>query len=209
MAPRPILYPLTTTRNVAFPSQLQDDSPNRPELDQHEPGSGPLVPPPRAYTEFLRALRPAYSGPEGINGSYTRWVRSRALPSPVSLPSTARSASFPLTNGPKSSPTSIPPSPLARPRSARESAPARHLYASPSYPYSPATTEFPPSPFTVRTPITPVDRRARHVEISNDPNGTTITIQHIVTHTVNLKRAPSLDPPPRGKRRRTSESQER
>ncbi|RAK92189.1 hypothetical protein BO79DRAFT_207345 [Aspergillus costaricaensis CBS 115574] len=209
MAPRPILYPLKTSKSVTFPSQLQDNAPHRSDMDQHEPGSGPLVPPPRAYMEFLRALRPAYSGPEGINGSYTRWVRSRALPSPVSMPPTARSATFPPGSVPKSSPTSIPPTPRGPPRSAREPISARHLRASPQYPYSPATTESPQSPFTLRTPFSPADWRGRYIESSSDSNGRTITIQHIVTHTVNLKRAPSLEPPPRGKRRRTNESQER
>ncbi|GKZ83592.1 hypothetical protein AnigIFM56816_008687 [Aspergillus niger] len=60
----------------------------------------------------------------------------------------------------------------------------------------------------LRTPYTPADRRSRLSETSDTSNGRTITIQHVVTHTITLKRAPSLDPPPKGKRRRTSESRD-
>lgn len=208
MAPRPILYPLKTSKSVIYPSELRDTSPATTETSQRESGNGPSVPPPRAYTEFLRALSPCYASPEGINASYTRWMRGRALPSPVSLPSTATTVSFPTSNTSKSSPISVSPSPVPAPQSAREPGSVRRLRISPPFVLSPTTAESPRSPFTVRTPYTPADRRSRLSETSDTSNGRTITIQHVVTHTITLKRAPSLDPPPKGKRRRTSESRD-
>ncbi|RAK72870.1 uncharacterized protein BO72DRAFT_255422 [Aspergillus fijiensis CBS 313.89] len=209
MAPRPALYPLKTPKGVSFPSELQDDQPYGSDTSQQDADNGPSVLPPRAYTEFLRALSPVYAGPEGLNASYTRWVMSKTLPSPISLPSTASTSSFPGNIETKTSPTSIPPSPVASSRPVRSSSTLRRLRPLSTYPYSPITAESPQSPFTVRTPYSPADRRTMSIDTTNAGCGKTVTIQHIVTRTVTLKRTPPLEAPPKGKRRRTSDSEER
>ncbi|KAK9584164.1 hypothetical protein V6Z90_006714 [Aspergillus fumigatus] len=56
-------------------------------------------------------------------------------------------------------------------------------------------------------------RRTHHQVLVHTPPRSaregSLSIQHIVTHTVTLKRAPSLDPPPKGKRRRTDKSEDK
>ncbi|PYH42644.1 uncharacterized protein BP01DRAFT_346540 [Aspergillus saccharolyticus JOP 1030-1] len=208
MAPRPALYPLKTPKGVTFPSELQDDLPFGSEINQQDAGDGPSVLPPQAYTDFLRALSPVYAGSEGLNASYTKWMMSKTLPSPVSLPSTASTSSFPGDGEAKTSPTLIPPSPVISARPSKESSSLRRLRPLSQYPYSPISAESPRSPFTVRPPYCPADRRARSIDTTNASSGRIITIQHIVTRTVTLKRTPALEAPPKGKRRRTSDSEE-
>ncbi|PYI32318.1 hypothetical protein BP00DRAFT_425076 [Aspergillus indologenus CBS 114.80] len=202
MAPRPILAPLRTPKNVTYPSELQDTPLIKHEDSQCEAGNRPSVLPPKAYTEFLKALSPAYASPEGINGSYTRWMMSKTLPSPSSVPSTASTVSF--SDAAAVKPTATPPSPSpAAPQSAKEPTHVRRPRISPSYIYSPVSLKSPRSPYKVRTPYSPMDRRAKNLDSPLYANSGTFTIQHVVTHTVTFKRAPSLEPPPKGKRRRT------
>ncbi|KAF5860921.1 hypothetical protein ETB97_000900 [Aspergillus alliaceus] len=207
MAPRPNLYPLQTSKDIIFPSELQESIPaNNQESSEREEGSGPSVPPPLAYTEFLRALSPAFGGSDGPDPVTTRWSFGRPLSSPSSIPSSASSASFEPGDTARDSPTSVPASPVATPRSASGAGPLRRFRVPP--PYLSPITESPQTPYMARTTLSPADWRPRRVESQNGANGRTITIQHIITHTITLKHAPSLDPAPRGKRRRTHDSQD-
>ncbi|KAF9893576.1 hypothetical protein FE257_010888 [Aspergillus nanangensis] len=206
MAPRPNLYPIQTSKTIVYPSELQGPSTSSSTSSKREDSNGPSVPPPLAYTEFLRALSPAFGSPEPATAGATRWSFGRPLPSPISMPSTSSSASFPrrTVSGKRTSSMSVPHSPALR--SASSIGPIRRIRMSPTYMYSPASTESPQSPYMIRTPLSPAEWRRRYAE---SPDGRTISIQQVVTHTITLKRTPSLDPPPKGKRRRTHESHDR
>ncbi|CBF81010.1 predicted protein [Aspergillus nidulans FGSC A4] len=213
MAPRPELYHLQTPEHIIFPSELQEylRGPN-PTPARCTDGKGPSVPPPLAYTEFLKALSPVFGSPlESATTPYS-YTFNKQLPSPQSLPSTASTTSFSsdtvtAVRAPKTHrrARSGPPTPLNVPRSAVESGQLRRLRMSPSYPYSPGVVDSPKSAYAVRSPYPPLDRQMRHVG-SPASTGRSITIQHIVTHTVTLKRVPSLAPPPKGKRRRMNQT---
>ncbi|KAH8423041.1 uncharacterized protein LDX57_000797 [Aspergillus melleus] len=208
MAPRPNLYPLKTSKNMVFPSELHENPlAKKNDEDNEEERTGPSVPPPLAYTEFLRALSPVFASPDGNFSSCPRWTYSRAPPSPVSLPSaTSNRATFAAGEAVRNSPaSSIPPSPLSAPRSASSAGgPVRRVRTAPSFMYSPAG-ESPQSPYAYRRPYSPNEWRLRYADPPHAAQGRTISIQHIVTHTVTLKHAPPpLAPPPKGKRRRTN-----
>ncbi|KNG87730.1 hypothetical protein ANOM_005006 [Aspergillus nomiae NRRL 13137] len=208
MAPRPDLYPLKTSKDIIFPSELQEASSTNTSSSENgrEEGSGPSVPPPLAYTEFLRALSPAFGSPDGPDPTTTRWSFGRPLSSPASIPSSASSASFQHGDDARASSTPVPASPPAPPRSASSVGFARRFRVPP--PYIASVPETPQTPYMAHTPMSPADWRLRRAEPSNGANGRTITVQHIVTHTITLKHAPSLDPAPRGKRRRTHDSED-
>ncbi|KAL4804836.1 hypothetical protein BDV18DRAFT_142638 [Aspergillus unguis] len=221
MAPRPELYPLQTPKHITFPSELQEFlQPANPPSARCTDTKGPSVPPPLAYTEFLKALSPAFGSPSGsISTPYSSssYTFNKQLPSPKSLPSTASSTSFSSESAPSTGrgmrtharTRSGPPSALSAPRSATETSHSsfRRIRMSP-YLYSPAEVDSPKSAHPVRSPYPPVERRVRYVDSPASAGGRSITIQQIVTHTVTLKRVPSLAPPPKGKRRRTSQSKQ-
>ncbi|KAL4905345.1 hypothetical protein BDW74DRAFT_152468 [Aspergillus multicolor] len=221
MAPRPELHPLKTPKHITFPSELQEYlRPSNPEPTCTDGnGKGPSVPPPLAYTEFLKALSPAFGSPQSATTGYSSSGSSylnKQLPSPQSIPSTASSTTtFPSEAGRTTSTHTYthtrthsgPPTPLNAPRSAVESS-YRRVRMSPSYIYSPVAVDSPKSAHPVRSPYAPVERRVRYVESPSDPAGRVITIQHVVTHTVTLKRVPSLAPPPKGKKRRMAQGKQ-
>ncbi|KAL4990223.1 hypothetical protein BDW68DRAFT_154807 [Aspergillus falconensis] len=211
MAPRPELYPLQTPKHITFPSELQEYlRPTNPSPACND-GKGPSVPPPLAYTEFLKALSPVFGSPPESATTSSPYGLNKQLPSPQSLPSTASTASF---SGNTATATkthrrtrSGPPTPLNVPRSAAEAGQFRRLRMSPSYLYSPGAVDSPKSAHAVRSPYPPAERRVRYVD-SPGSAARSITIQHIVTHTVTLKRVPSLAPPPKGKRRRMTQAKQ-
>lgn len=218
MAPRPELYPLKTPKDITFPSELQEQLQPPTPSPRCTDNKGPSVPPPLAYTEFLKALSPAFGSPsEAATTPCTSSSSSlnKQLPSPRSLPSTASSTSFSGESAPgQGSKThartrSGPPTPLSAPRSAAEPShpTCRRLRLSPSYLYSPAA-DSPGSAHPVRSPYPPAERRVRYVESPASAGGRSITIQHVVTHTVTLKRVPSLAPPPKGKRRKVNQNKQ-
>lgn len=208
MAPRPNLYPLKTSKSIVYPSELQNPRTTDCEATKRD-GNGPSVPPPLAYTEFLRALSPAFGSPEPATSGVTRWSFGRPLPSPVSLPSTSSSATFPSrgSSRQRTSTVSVPPSPMSAPRSASSSGVRRFRMSSayPYSPYSPASTQSPQTPHIIRTPLSPAEWRRLYADMPNSSSGRTVSIHHVVTHTITLKRAPALAAPPKGKRRRTHE----
>jgi hypothetical protein len=67
----------------------------------------------------------------------------------------------------------------------------------------------PYSPYSIQSPYSPSELRLRCTESPRSAREGSVSIQHIITRTVTFKRAPSLEPPPKGKRRRTNESEER
>ncbi|KAL2850322.1 hypothetical protein BJY01DRAFT_210031 [Aspergillus pseudoustus] len=211
MAPRPELYPLKTPSQLTFPSELQEylratsAEPTRQNITR-----GPSVQPPQAYTEFLKALSPVFGSPSECGSTpYTSYPHQKQIPSPQSLPSATSITSFPgeVTPSTKAHTSSGHTSPSYVPRSAVEPRQYRRIRMSPHYVCSPTSADSPKSAHPLRSPYPPVDRRVRYVESPSSAGGRSITIQHIITHTVTLKRVPSLAPPPKGKRRRANQSQ--
>ncbi|EAW11188.1 uncharacterized protein ACLA_088780 [Aspergillus clavatus NRRL 1] len=203
---KPSLPPIrTSAKNIIFPSELRE----RPAFDRREGGNGPSVPPPRAYTEFLRVLSPVFSDSDGVGASFSRCAYASRRSSTLSIPSSASTSSFTIGTSTASTPRSVPPlSPasVSVPESPRTLAPLRHLGFPP--PYSPGMASS-CSPCAMRSSFSPSELRLRYTESPRSAREESISIQQIITHTVTLRRAPSLDPPPRGKRRRTNESEER
>jgi hypothetical protein len=211
MAPRPELYPLKTPSQLTFPSELQEYlRATNPDSTRHNDSKGQSVHPPQAYTEFLKALSPVFGSPSECGSTpYTSYPGSKQNPSPLSIPSTASTTSFPGDAIPstKARPSSGQISPSNVPRSAVDGRQYRRIRMSPHYVCSPTSVDSPKSAHPLRSPYPPVDRRVRYVESPASAGGRSITIQHIITHTVTLKRVPSLAPPPKGKRRRASQPQ--
>ncbi|KAL4972327.1 hypothetical protein BDW66DRAFT_144521 [Aspergillus desertorum] len=218
MAPKPELHPLRTPKHITFPSELQEYlRPTNPSPACTDNGKGPSVPPPLAYTEFLKALSPVFGSPQSATTAYSSSNSSyvnKQLPSPQSLPSTASSTTtFPSEAARHRTHTrthtrSGPPTPLNVPRSATEWNHHGRLRMSPSYIYSPDAMDSPKSARVARSPYPPLESRVRYVDSPADSSGRVITIQHVVTHTVTLKRVPSLAAPPKGKKRRTAQGKQ-
>ncbi|KAL2863779.1 uncharacterized protein BJX67DRAFT_362608 [Aspergillus lucknowensis] len=210
MAPRPELYPLKTPSDIIFPSELQEylRSIDKPEPTRCSDPKGPSVPPPLAYTEFLKALSPTFGSPSDYSVSASPSF-GKQLPSPQSLPSCTSTSSFPgdVISATRSRAPSNSYLPLPAPRSAGEASQFRRLRKSPTYFYSYRGNDSPKSAHAVRSPYPPVERRVRYMDSPTVGSPRSITVQHIVTHTVTLKRVPSLDPPPKGKRRRANQTQ--
>ncbi|KAL4963314.1 uncharacterized protein BDV14DRAFT_176723 [Aspergillus stella-maris] len=212
MAPRPDLYPLETPKHLAFPSELQEPHRSANPTSTRCDGKGPSVPPPLAYTEFLKALSPTYGSPPQSAGTpySASYPTNKQLPSPPSHPSTASTSSFPLDTVPPSSKArthmrthSASSTPLYASRSAVDASHYRRMRMSPTHYYSPVgAVDSPKSAHPVHSPYPPVERKVRYVESPSGVTSRSITIQHVVTHTVTLKRVPSLAAPPKGKRRR-------
>ncbi|KKK16244.1 hypothetical protein ARAM_006281 [Aspergillus rambellii] len=205
MAPRPSLYPLKTPDNITFPSELQEyiRATSNPEPSkQRGDGKGPSVPPPRAYTEFLKALSPTFgSPPQSATTAYSNYSFNNQLPSPASSTSSASTLSFPGEMLPGTHTRSIPQSPLNEPRSAGEPGPIHHIPVSPTYSYSPRV-ESPKSAHPARSPYPFGERKVRYLDSSSSTTEVSIRTQHVITHTITFKRVPPLDPPPKGKRRK-------
>lgn len=219
MAPRPELHPLKTPKDITFPSELQEQLRPANPSPKCTDTKGPSVPPPLAYTEFLKAMSPAFGSPQSAG------YQHKQIPSPSSLPSTASTTSSFPGDAPAKRPQSHtqtrtysqthtrtrsgPTTPLNVPRSAAEPSHSnlRRLRMSPSYLHSPGTADSPKSAHTVRSPYPPLERKVRYVESPPSTGGRSVTIQHVVTHTVTLKRVPSLAPPPKGKKRRMQTKQ--
>ncbi|KAL3446474.1 hypothetical protein BJX65DRAFT_308898 [Aspergillus insuetus] len=210
MAPRPELYPLKTPSQMAFPSELQEylRATSNPEPTRRTDAKGPSVPPPIAYTEFLKALSPAYGSPPlSATAAYSSASFSKQAPSPISIPSTASTSSFPGDMAyTRPYGRHIPHSPQGVPRSAGDAGPIRRIRMSPTYHYSPGFVESPKSAHpSARSPYPPIERKVRYVESPTTTGERSITIQHVITHTVTYKRVPSLAAPPKGKRRRVDQ----
>ncbi|OJJ46878.1 hypothetical protein ASPZODRAFT_1842508 [Penicilliopsis zonata CBS 506.65] len=220
MAPnKPVLHPLKTPKSMTFPSELKDKT-------KSEDSSATPISPPLAYTEFLKALTPIFTSPVSAGGAFPAFACS-----PTSTPSSATSLSFSATGSAKPSSSSFsstsphsssssssatlsgknlpPASPATAPKSAHSARPGPlrrlRIPLSAGYPYSP-TLESPRSASTLRSPYSAIEWKTRYLE-SQSPRSATgsrhVSVRQVVTRTVTYKRTP-LEPPPKGKRRKTS-----
>ncbi|GAB1193192.1 hypothetical protein APSETT444_002395 [Aspergillus pseudonomiae] len=177
MAPeKPALHPLKTPKNMTFPSELRERTytcldADRPDKEVKKEDED---------AEITITPPPAYT--EFLN------TFSPIFSSPTH--SRANFAKY-MHDKPRPSPTSAPSSTTNQ---------LRHLRLPPPYAHSPMA-DSPRSAHTLRSPFTPSDYRMRPFDSPISEHGPTISIRHVVTTTITLKRAPQLDPPPRGKRR--------
>ncbi|KAL4928323.1 uncharacterized protein BDV17DRAFT_100504 [Aspergillus undulatus] len=107
MAPvRPHLPPLSTPKNMTFPSELRDAPPHTC-LDTKDPGpktsmeSESSITPPSAYTEFLNTFSPIFTSPKSSRANFSKYMLDKPRPSPTSAPPSA--ISFPSSRLPSRS----------------------------------------------------------------------------------------------------------
>jgi hypothetical protein len=211
---KPVLSPLKTHETMPLPSQFYDSplTTGSGSIKREEGSSTPITPP-QAYTEFLKALTPIFTSPVSAGAEFPRFKFEKRRPSPISVPSSTTSTNF-STRGslsardsPKvTSATLAPPSPTPSPQSARLPTTLRRLRIPQSCMYSPMT-DSPGSARTIRSPFSPSDWKIRYIESPRSAGGKSVSVRQVVTQTVTYKRTP-LDPPPKGKRRKTSETRE-
>lgn len=216
MAPKPTLQPLKTPKTMSYPSELYY-SPRSSTSDTTEkaPSSTASLSPPPSYTDFLKALTPVFSPSSAGGASFPRCPSNNPHPSPVSIPSSTTSTSFSESEKASSSKkrrgvsASVPPpSPASAPVSARPSGPGGRLRLPPPYTICSPGMGTPRSASFARSPYSPPEWRVRYVESPRSANTTSLSVQHVVTTTVTFKRSPPLGPPPKGKRRRSRDSEE-
>ncbi|KAL1964634.1 hypothetical protein VTN77DRAFT_6808 [Rasamsonia byssochlamydoides] len=198
---KPTLHPLKTPRSATFPSEIRKSDAKREE------GISTPITPPLAYTEFLKALTPVFTSPVSPGTSFPKFPIEKAYTS-ASQPSTATTGSFSSGDAIKSASTNFSPqSPTAPVLSAKGSSTRRRLKISPvkgsAKAFSP-TTDSPQSASTIRSPFSPSDWKLRYFEAPISECGKPVSLRQVVTRTVTYKRTP-LDPPPKGKRRKTNE----
>ncbi|KAJ5175059.1 uncharacterized protein N7482_000936 [Penicillium canariense] len=200
MAPtKPVLYPLKTPKSMTFPSELSP-LPATPLSIKCEDGTPtPSLTPP-SYEKFLEALTPVMSGPASAGVDFQRFNFEKRRPSPISVPSSASS------DGPKTTSAIPPRSPAASQQSASPQSarlPSLRRLRIPSCVYS-SLSDSPGSARTIRSPFSPSDWKIRYIETPRSAGGKAVSVRQVVTRTVTYKRT-QLDPPPKGKRRKTSE----
>ncbi|KGO36684.1 hypothetical protein PEX1_043540 [Penicillium expansum] len=230
-APKPDLHPLKTPKTFIFPSEIHNDSKTLTVDDiKREDGSATPITPPLAYTDFLNALTPVFTSPVSAGG-FSKFSMEKRDPSPISQPSTATSPTLSTQRELKSPPTpaiSLPPpspcalkSPKAPPAlrrlripqslkpfsskdSPRTSTPCSATPHSAS-PYSATQwSALPRSATSLRSPFSPSDWKLRYFEAPRSATTRAVSVRQVVTRTITYKRTP-LDPPPKGKRRKTQE----
>ncbi|RJE23904.1 hypothetical protein PHISCL_03768 [Aspergillus sclerotialis] len=202
MAPsKPSLPPLKTPKTMPFPSELYDspikESPNSPKREGDDTAS---ITPPAAYTEFLQALTPIFGNPKSAGEDFHKNIAERRGRSPVSRSS--HTANVPFSSGKETKSSAALPSPSQTPQSAKPPGPLRRLRI-PTLLYSPATCS-PQSAYSVRSPYSPPEWRRRYLESPRSADEDTFSVRHVMTRTITYRVPPALNPPPKGKRRKTA-----
>ncbi|RAL04936.1 uncharacterized protein BO80DRAFT_431504 [Aspergillus ibericus CBS 121593] len=216
MAPtKPVLPPLSTPKNMTFPSELRErtwtcldiDRPikevKKEDEDDNENEVVTITPPP-AYTEFLNTFSPIFSKPATSRENFYKYMRDKPRPSPASPPLTATSTTFPSGNSPKSTTAMAPSQGPRAPMVAKSPTHIQRMRLPAPYLYTPVSAS-PRSAHPLRSPFTPSDwRQQRFFDSPVSETGNAFCVRHVVTTTVTYKRAPQLDPPPQGKRRKNA-----
>ncbi|KAJ9401976.1 hypothetical protein DTO282F9_1266 [Paecilomyces variotii] len=202
---KPILHPLKTPKSATFPSEIHSSSSSEPsaKVKGEECNSTPITPP-LAYTEFLKALTPVFTSPRSPSVSFSKLVPEKPVTSSTSQPSSATSTSFPAKETIKSASSLPPPCPFPQAQPASKRATLRRLRIPGSVACSPVT-ETPRSTTSLRSPFSPSEWKLRYFETPTSAGGKPVSVRQVVTRTMTLKRTP-LEPPPKGKRRKTDDS---
>jgi hypothetical protein len=194
---KPALPPLKTPKSVTFPSELRENP--QGESTRHREGEPTPISPPPAYTEFLRTFSPSFSSPSSAHGSCPRSRLDQVSSSSTSMPSSAMGTSFSVDAASKTGSAAMP-SPAATPHSARELQFLQRLRI-------PDSAASPQTGRAMHSPFSPTEWRFRYAESPRSANGGAVSVRQTTTRrTVTLRYStPPLDPPPKGKRRKTSE----
>jgi len=212
-SPKPTLPQLKTPKSATFPilpSELpKSPLPGRLEvMKQEDDDLKTPSTPPTAYTDFLKALSPAVSTPSTSRSPM--FDRYSGKSTPITQPSSAVSCSCPSPacyGRSSSSAPMIPPSPFMRPpNSARTPTSLRRLRIPQSPMWSPATDS--PKSSALRSPFSPADWNIdgkRTMPMASPASAThpqkSVCVKHVVRRTVTFT-STSLDPAPKGKKRR-------
>ncbi|RHZ70923.1 hypothetical protein CDV55_108119 [Aspergillus turcosus] len=220
MAHKPGLPP-SMANDLTFPSELREQHTTRyldaskadEKQEQHSEDQTETITPPPAYTEFLGTFSPIFTTSTDSRASFAKYMLDKPRRSPTSAPSSAISGSFfggssSRSSSCKCTPVTLPPLTPATPRSATSRSPdhVRWLRIPPPYHASPASTIATPRSapsLSGRSPYSPSEWTVRRVESPASQNGE-VSVRHVVTTTIRFKRAPRLEPPPPGKRRRNT-----
>ncbi|KAJ5287850.1 hypothetical protein N7478_003536 [Penicillium angulare] len=221
---KPDLPPLKTPKSFSFPSEIQDDPKVLSVVDveiKREDGSDSAtssIPTPSAYTDFLNALTPVYNSPTSAGGSFPKFKFETCGPSPTSQPSSAISPAFSSAPSLKSPAISLPPQSPCSVKSSKPTPALRRLripqsiktfgISSPRAATPLTTTPLsatPRSAATLYSPFSPSDWKIRYFETPRSATtAKSVSVRQVVTRTITYKRTP-LDPPPKGKRRKTQD----
>ncbi|OQD66484.1 hypothetical protein PENPOL_c004G06506 [Penicillium polonicum] len=222
---KPILPPLKTPKTEIFPSQLHNGSTSSiSDYIKQEDLSTPITPP-TAYTEFLKALTPVFTGPMSASLGFPQYLGDKAsnATSPTSQPASAFSEST-FSDSVRSPTVSLPPPTPNSAAPSRRSFHGRRLRIQSSLKFSPSAdsprsatprsatpwSAAPKSATTLRSPFSPSDWTLRYYDsprsakpVSTKP----VSVKQVVTRTVTYKRT-QLEAPPKGKRRKCREAKE-
>lgn len=197
--PKPALTPLKTPKTVTFPSELFD---NRRDPSRRAEGSQTPISPPLAYTEFLKTFSPAFATPSSATGASPQFRFDQSRTSPTSAPSSTISTSFSADDVSRNGSATLPsPALSTTPQSARNLNSLQHLRIPDS-----AASSSPQSARTIRSPFSPSEWRFQYIESPRSASGDPVSVRQVVRRTITFRYPPALDPPPKGKRRKTSKS---
>ncbi|CAG8888546.1 unnamed protein product [Penicillium egyptiacum] len=220
---KPILPPLKTPKTEIYPSQLHNGSASSvSDYIKQEDQPTPITPP-TAYTEFLKALTPVFTGPTSAGISLPKYIGDKSskpstTTSPTSQPASALSGST-FSDSVRSPTVSLPPPTPNSAAPSRKSFHGRRLRIQSSLKFSPsgdsprsATPQSatpwsatPRSATTLRSPFSPSDWTLRYYD--SPRSAKPVSVKQVVTRTVTYKRT-QLEAPPKGKRRKCREAQE-
>ncbi|KAI9853933.1 MAG: hypothetical protein M1824_000808 [Vezdaea acicularis] len=196
---KPVLPPLKTPMSATFPSELSR-SPlvSATFIKQEEDLLKTPITPPVAYTDFLKFASPTSS---------PLWKES-GKSSPTSQPSTADSSNCSCSCDAAPSPKMAKPtSPFSWPMSAPAYGPRRfRIPVSPLC--SPLEQARSPLSATVRSPMSIISPKDFDFSVPRFPepkSATTtrpVSVRQVVTRTVTYTPRTTLDPAPKGKRRK-------
>lgn len=213
---KPVLPPLQTPKSASFPSEIVSTPMSavmsaviKQEQDLRTP-----ITPPTAYTDFIKALTPIMASPP-----HSALNRTSSDDSTTSYSS---KSSFGSLNGESRSPPATaglpPPTPMSAGCPTGRNTPAtlkrlRIPQYSPVSAYSPATAR---SPYTalsssmVYSPFSPAEWAGRsNFDFISTPRSACskpVSVKSVITRTVTYKRTPNLEPAPKGKKRKISNS---
>lgn len=205
---KPVLQPLKTPQNTSFPSEIHSASLSAVSDVKREDSMTTPITPPVAYTEFLKSLTPVFTSPISPEHNFSKFSFEKRSPE-ASQPQTATVSSS-TSEEPIKSAAFPPPQKSATdplPHSAKKE--RRRLRISPtkatSKNFSPtASAASPKSATTLWSPYSPADWKLRYFEGPQTSGDSPVSVRQVVTRTVTYTRTP-LDPPPKGKRRKTTE----
>ncbi|GKZ69198.1 hypothetical protein AnigIFM50267_004385 [Aspergillus niger] len=196
---KPTLRPLTTPKSMVFPSELRErtyttclDSDRSTSIVAKESSSedneASITPPP-AYTDFVNTFSPIFASPTTSRANFYKYMVDKPRHSPTSTPSSTTSANFPSGQSPRNNnTTAVVPH-------------GQRMRLPPPYVCTPVS-DSPRSAHLLHSPFTSSEWRGRPFESPVSEAGNSFSVRHVVTTTITYKRAPQLDPPPQGKKRR-------